>query len=99
MDPRHLPLYAGFWAAGKVNTTGHALPISCQAPATSSNGAVLVTSTDQRALPELMLQLNIGPCSSGTSVDAATGSQCLPCEPGTFNFDGLACRTCPFGAP
>ena len=30
-------------------------------------------------------------------MDAATGSQCLPCEPGTFNFDGLACRACPFG--
>ena len=49
-----------FRAAGRVNTTGHALPISCQAPMTPSSGMAYVSSTEQRELPDLMLQLNIG---------------------------------------
>jgi len=84
--------------AGRVNTSGHALPISCQAPAATASTAPAVASADQTALSDLMLSLNIGPCPPGTSVDATTGSQCLPCVAGTFNFDGLACRACPFGA-
>ena len=83
--------------AGRVNTSGHALPISCQAPAAVAGNASAVSSVAQQALPDLMLRLDIGPCPPGTSVDAATQSQCLHCEPGTFNFDGLTCRACPFG--
>ena len=84
--------------AGRVNSSGHALPISCQAPAGTASTAPAISSAGQTALPDLMLRLNIGPCPPGTSVDATTGSQCLPCVAGTFNFDGLACRACPFGA-
>ena len=84
--------------AGRVKTSGHELPISCQPPAASAGTAPAISSAGQTALPDLMLRLTIGPCPPGTSVDATTGSQCLPCEAGTFNFDGLACRACPFGA-
>ena len=62
-----------------------------------------LTSIDQNVLippliplPLLTFPVEVQPCPEGTQ---QKGPLCAPCDPNTFNFDGLQCLTCPLGAP
>lgn len=84
---------------GQINSYGHVLPVDCQPPAAALLGsaASLALTAQQSAIPSLLLRFDIGACIAGTSADNLTSTQCLPCEPRSFNFDGLGCAGCPFG--
>lgn len=73
------------------------LPVDCQPPSTGASGSPAAAGAQQAPLPSLLMHIDIGACPAGTAVDALSLSQCLPCEPGTFNFDGLTCEACPLG--
>jgi hypothetical protein len=50
-------------------------------------------------LPPLSLEVDIAPCSPGSSPETtSTGQICVECPFNTFNLDGQACQGCPEGA-
>ena len=85
---------------GEINSKGHVIPVDCQPPVVAHMGGSgrVAAAAQQSAIPSLLLRFDIGACIAGTSADTLTSTQCLPCEPRSFNFDGLLCAVCPFGA-